>query len=198
MNGVCTHVVRLNVHSKKLDYYTGNYDAYVAERRVRDEDQQRKYDAEQRDIAEIKDFIARFGHGTVKMVRQAQSREKLLEKKLEAGLTPKPQADAAWDFTFPDPGELPTPVLMIQVRAPPFSPWTRLAPIPTLPRAAPVFLLLHARRPSPPFMQGRHVRVPGLRALVPPPRPRHRPRLAHRARRPERRGQDDVRQAHDG
>ena len=119
MNGVCTHVVRLNVHSKKLDYYTGNYDAYVAERKVRDEDQQRKYDAEQRDIAEIKDFIARFGHGTVKMVRQAQSREKLLEKKLEAGLTPKPQADAAWDFTFPDPGELPTPVLMIQVRAPP-------------------------------------------------------------------------------
>ena len=42
MNVVCTHVVRLNVHSKKLDYYTGNYDAYVAERRVRDEDQQRK------------------------------------------------------------------------------------------------------------------------------------------------------------
>ena len=28
MNGVCTHVVRLNVHSKKLDYYTGNYDLY--------------------------------------------------------------------------------------------------------------------------------------------------------------------------
>ena len=38
MNGVYTHVVRLNVHSKKLDYYTGNYDAYVAERKVRDED----------------------------------------------------------------------------------------------------------------------------------------------------------------
>ena len=36
-------------------------------------------------------FIARFGHGTVKMVRQAQSREKLLQKKLEDGLTPKPE-----------------------------------------------------------------------------------------------------------
>ena len=56
----------------------------------------------------------RFGHGTVKMVRQAQSREKLLQKKLEEGLTEKPQRDAEWDFTFPDPGELPTPVLMIQ------------------------------------------------------------------------------------
>ena len=97
-----------------MDYYTGNYDSYVRERSIRDDEQQRKYDAEQRDIAEIKDFIARFGHGTVKMVRQAQSREKLLQKKLEEGLTEKPQRDAEWDFTFPDPGELPTPVLMIQ------------------------------------------------------------------------------------
>ena len=56
----------------------------------------------------------RFGHGTVKMVRQAQSREKLLQKKLEEGLTEKPRRDAEWDFSFPDPGELPTPVLMIQ------------------------------------------------------------------------------------
>ncbi|KAJ1454500.1 P-loop containing nucleoside triphosphate hydrolase protein [Pelagophyceae sp. CCMP2097] len=114
MNGVCTHVIRLNEHTKKLDYYAGNYDSYVAERKVREDDQQRKYDSEQREIAEIKDFIARFGHGTIKMVRQAQSREKLLAKKLEAGLTEKPQLDAQWDFTFPDPGALPTPVLMIQ------------------------------------------------------------------------------------
>ena len=59
MNGVCTHIVRLNEHTKKLDYYTGNYDSYVRERSIRDDEQQRKYDAEQRDIAEIKDFIAR-------------------------------------------------------------------------------------------------------------------------------------------
>ena len=50
---------RLNEHTKKLDYYTGNYDSYVRERSIRDDEQQRKYDAEQRDIAEIKDFIAR-------------------------------------------------------------------------------------------------------------------------------------------
>ena len=59
MNGVCTHIVRLNEHTKKLDYYTGNYDSYVRERSIWDDEQQRKYDAEQRDIAEIKDFIAR-------------------------------------------------------------------------------------------------------------------------------------------
>ena len=63
MNGVCTHIVRLNEHTKKLDYYTGNYDSYVRERSIRDDEQQRRYDAEQRDIAEIKDFIARCGCG---------------------------------------------------------------------------------------------------------------------------------------
>eukprot|EP00519_Triparma_laevis_P010832 CAMPEP_0182514120 /NCGR_PEP_ID=MMETSP1321-20130603/35188_1 /TAXON_ID=91990 /ORGANISM="Bolidomonas sp., Strain RCC1657" /LENGTH=48 /DNA_ID= /DNA_START= /DNA_END= /DNA_ORIENTATION= len=47
---------------------------YVQTRKAQDKVQQNAYDAEQRDIAEIKEFIARFGHGTVKMVRQAQSR----------------------------------------------------------------------------------------------------------------------------
>lgn len=78
MNNVCTHIVKLDYTYKKLKYFSGNYDTYVKTRRDQDMVQQRQYDAEQRDIAEIKDFIARFGHGTVKMVRQAQAREKLL------------------------------------------------------------------------------------------------------------------------
>ena len=102
MNNVCTHIVRLDMTYKKLRYYTGNYDMYVKLRRDQDMVQMRQYEAEQRDIAEIKDFIARFGHGTAKMVRQAQAREKLLEKKLEAGLTPKPEVDPHWDWSFPD------------------------------------------------------------------------------------------------
>jgi ATP-binding cassette subfamily F protein 2 len=93
MNSVCTHIVRLDMTYKKLRYYSGNYDMYVQTRRDQDMVQTRQYEAEQRDIAEIKDFIARFGHGTVKMVRQAQAREKLLQKKLEAGLTPLPEAE---------------------------------------------------------------------------------------------------------
>jgi len=47
-------------------------------------------------------------------VRQAQSREKLLQKKLEAGLTPKPESDPEYDWTFPDAGKLPVPVLSIE------------------------------------------------------------------------------------
>merc|ERR1711966_102942 len=80
MNNVCTHIVRLDMTYKKLRYYSGNYDMYTKLRKDQDMVQMRQYEAEQRDIAEIKDFIARFGHGTVKMVRQAQAREKLLAK----------------------------------------------------------------------------------------------------------------------
>lgn len=114
LNNVCTHIVRLDMTYKKLRYYTGNYDTYVQTRRDQDMVQMRAYEAEQRDIAEIKDFIARFGHGTVKMVRQAQSREKLLQKKLEAGLTEKPEEDPKYDWSFPDAGQLPVPVLSVE------------------------------------------------------------------------------------
>lgn len=114
MNNVCTHIVRLDATYKKLRYFAGNYDTYVKTRRDQDMVQQRQYETEQREIAEIRDFIARFGHGTVKMVRQAQSREKLLAKKLEAGLTPRPEEDAKWDWSFPDPEQLPVPVLAIE------------------------------------------------------------------------------------
>lgn len=114
MNNVCTHIVRLDATYKKLRYFSGNYDSYVKTRRDQDMVQQRQYDTEQREIAEIKDFIARFGHGTAKMVRQAQSREKLLAKKLEAGLTPLPEKDPECHWDFPDPGKLPVPVLAIE------------------------------------------------------------------------------------
>lgn len=114
MNTVCTDIVRLDPTYKKLHYYSGNYDTYVQSRRDQDMVQMRCYDAEQRDIAEIKDFIARFGHGTVKMVRQAQSREKLLQKKLEAGLAQKPEEIQMYDWSFPDAGSLPVPVLAIE------------------------------------------------------------------------------------
>ena len=106
--------MRLDQTFKKLRYYSGNYDMYVQTRRDQDMVQTRAYEAEQRDIAEIKDFISRFGHGTVKMVRQAQAREKLLEKKLEAGLAELPEKDPEYDWTFPDAGQLPVPVLSIE------------------------------------------------------------------------------------
>lgn len=45
------------------------------------------------------------------MARQAQSKEKVLDKMLRSGLTDKVEHEKALDFKFPDPGKLSPPVL---------------------------------------------------------------------------------------
>ena len=40
----------------------------------------KKYKWEQEQIKDMKEYIARFGHGSAKLARQAQSKEKTLEK----------------------------------------------------------------------------------------------------------------------
>ena len=112
LNNVCSDTIRMA--GKKLTYYGGNYDTYVATRREQEENHQKKYEKQQADIAEVKDFIARFGHGTQKMVKQAQSREKLLQKILEEDAVEALERDKAFTMRFPDPGKLPPPVLMLQ------------------------------------------------------------------------------------
>ena len=41
----------------------------------------------------VQDYIARFGHGSAKLARQAQSKEKTLKKMVEGGLTEKVSSD---------------------------------------------------------------------------------------------------------
>lgn len=112
LNGVCTNIMHLN--NKKLKYYSGNYDQFVQTRSELEENQMKKYQAEQNQIAEIKDFVARFGHGSAKLARQAQSREKILAKMVAGGLTERVAKDKALSFYFPDCGKIPPPVLMVQ------------------------------------------------------------------------------------
>ena len=45
------------------------------------------------------------------MAKQAQSKEKTLEKMLRSGLTEKVETEKALDFKFLDPGKLSPPVL---------------------------------------------------------------------------------------
>lgn len=111
MNNVCTNIIRM--HKKKLDYYGGNYDTYVQTRAEKEENQMRRFEWEQEQISNMKEFINRFGHGTRKMAQQAQSREKLLRKMMDSGLTEKVEQDKVLRMRFPDPGNLPPPVLML-------------------------------------------------------------------------------------
>lgn len=112
LNGVCTNIIHLD--KNRLHYYTGNYDAFVKTRLELLEHQTKRFNWEQAQIAHMKDYIARFGHGSAKLARQAQSKEKTLAKMVNAGLTEKVTSDKLVEFYFPACGQIPPPVLMIQ------------------------------------------------------------------------------------
>ncbi|KAJ4778189.1 ABC transporter F family member 1 [Rhynchospora pubera] len=109
LNGVCTNIIHMQ--SKKLKVYTGNYDQYVQTRSELEENQMKQYKWEQEQIANMKEYIARFGHGSAKLARQAQSKEKTLAKMERGGLTEKVVRDKILVFRFVDVGKLPPPVL---------------------------------------------------------------------------------------
>uniref|UniRef100_H2Y9Z5 ABC transporter domain-containing protein n=1 Tax=Ciona savignyi TaxID=51511 RepID=H2Y9Z5_CIOSA len=81
LNGVCTKIIFMD--QKKLQYYSGNYDAFIKTRRELEENQMKRYQKEQDQINHMKDYIARFGHGSAKLARQAQSKEKTLAKMVD-------------------------------------------------------------------------------------------------------------------
>ncbi|XP_038971266.1 ABC transporter F family member 1-like isoform X1 [Phoenix dactylifera] len=109
LNGVCTNIIHMQ--NRKLKFYTGNYDQYVQTRAELEENQMKQYRWEQEQIASMKEYIARFGHGSAKLARQAQSKEKTLAKMERGGLTEKVVKDKVLVFRFTDVGKLPPPVL---------------------------------------------------------------------------------------
>jgi ATP-binding cassette, subfamily F, member 2 len=110
LNNVCTHMIHFTKR-KKLVYYDGNYDQFMKTKSEKEENQWKQYKWEQEQIKSMKEYIARFGHGTAKNAKQAQSKEKVLQKMIRAGLTEKPEEEKPLNFKFTDPGHLPPPVL---------------------------------------------------------------------------------------
>lgn len=78
------------------------------------ENQMKQYNWEQDQINHMKNYIARFGHGSAKLARQAQSKEKTLAKMVAQGLTEKVVSDKILNFYFPSCGKVPPPVIMVQ------------------------------------------------------------------------------------
>jgi ATP-binding cassette subfamily F protein 2 len=76
-----------------------------------EENQMKQYQWEQDKMAEVKEFVARFGHGTAKLAAQAKSREKALSRMQERGLTEAVVNETVKAIPFPDCGKLPPPVL---------------------------------------------------------------------------------------
>ncbi|KNC56453.1 uncharacterized protein AMSG_02423 [Thecamonas trahens ATCC 50062] len=109
LDNVCTHIIDLRL--QRLSYYTGNYSAYVRTRSENEENQRRAYEKQQNEIAHMKQYVARFGHGNSKMARQAQSKEKLIAKMEREGLVEAVVVDRKLKLSFPNPPPLAPPVL---------------------------------------------------------------------------------------
>lgn len=109
LNNVCTAIIHLK--DQRLSYYSGNYDTYCKTREDSEVNQMKRYQTEQDEINRMKEYIAKFGQTSIKMSRQAKSKEKTLGKMMRSGLTEKVTLDKIFKFKFPDAVKLPPPVL---------------------------------------------------------------------------------------
>lgn len=108
LNGVCTNM--LDMRLKKLMAYGGNYDSYVKTRSELETNQMKQYAKQQEEIAHIKKFIASAGT-YANLVKQAKSRQKILDKMEADGLIEPVAQDRVFSFRFPEVERLPPPVL---------------------------------------------------------------------------------------
>lgn len=108
LNGVCTHIIWLT--HQKLQYFTGNYDTFQKTVNENNVVQQKKHEKEQADIKHLKEFIASCGTYS-NMRKQAESKQKIIDKMVAAGLTPPVAKEVDFSFDFPDCQKVPPPVL---------------------------------------------------------------------------------------
>jgi len=108
LNGVCSNIILLR--KKTLAYYNGNYDSYMKTRLENEVNQMKHYKKQQDDIAHLNAFIRSCGTYS-NLVRQAKSKQKIIDKMEAAGLVEEVVPDKVFKWRFEDPGELAPPVL---------------------------------------------------------------------------------------
>ncbi|NBB78424.1 MAG: ATP-binding cassette domain-containing protein [Verrucomicrobia bacterium] len=98
LNAICDGIVE--IAHEKLQRYSGNYEKYLVEKAEREAQHLAAYNNQQREIAHLEDFIARFRYQASK-ASQAQARIKQLEK-MER-IPPPESAASTIHFKFPQP-----------------------------------------------------------------------------------------------
>lgn len=109
LNNVCTDII--HIYNGELVPYGGNYDQYMKTRGEKEEAQMKRFQWEQDQIKHMKEYIGRFGSGNAKMASQAKSKEKVLFKMEERGLTESVINEKHLSFEFANVPVLPPPVL---------------------------------------------------------------------------------------
>jgi len=109
LNNVCNEMMDLTL-DKKLEYYGGNFDTYVRTKSEKETNQTKAYHKQQEEIAHIKKFIASAGT-YANLVRQAKSKQKIIDKMEAAGLIRPVLLPPPVNFKFNDMPRLPPPVI---------------------------------------------------------------------------------------
>ncbi|KAG8826967.1 hypothetical protein FRC17_008020 [Serendipita sp. 399] len=109
MDSVCTNIIELTP-KKKLVYYSGNYTTYVKTKTENEVNQMKAYHKQQEEIAHIKKFIASAGT-YANLVKQAKSKQKIIDKMEAAGLIEKVETVRPLRFNFEDIRKLPPPII---------------------------------------------------------------------------------------
>jgi ATP-binding cassette subfamily F protein 3 len=104
LDAVTTHT--LHLHSGTATLYSGNYTQFERLRAERMAQQQQIHEQQKRQVAHLQSFVDRFKAGT--KARQAQSRVKMIER---IQLTGAVQIDPEFQFSFPKPERLPSPLI---------------------------------------------------------------------------------------
>jgi ATP-binding cassette subfamily F protein 2 len=108
LNGVCTHMMVMQ--QQQLKYWTGNYDTMLLTKSNQDTNTIKLYKKQQDEIQHIKEFIASCGT-YANLVRQAKSRQKILDKMIDDGLIEMPYEEPRFQFKFKDAGDLAPPLI---------------------------------------------------------------------------------------
>ncbi|MFO1372383.1 MAG: ATP-binding cassette domain-containing protein [Candidatus Competibacteraceae bacterium] len=108
LDNVVDHIAHLD--QQRITLYAGNYAAFEEQRAARLALQQAAYEKQQREIAHLESFIARFRAKATK-ARQAQSRIKALERMERIAAA---HVDSPFAFSFAAPERLPNPLLTVE------------------------------------------------------------------------------------
>jgi len=109
LDGVCSHVIHLTPR-RRFALYSGNYTQFLCTKAELETNQKKLFNKQQDDIAHLKKFISSCGT-YANLVKQAKSKQKIIDKMEEAGLIEDVLTEAEYSFAFHECEKLPPPVV---------------------------------------------------------------------------------------
>ncbi len=98
LNAICDHIIEIS--RKRLHRYSGNYDFYLEQRAAREEQHRQAYENQQKEIANLQQFIDRF---RAKASKAAQAQDKMKQLDRMEKIEPPEASEATVKFRFPQP-----------------------------------------------------------------------------------------------